>query len=96
MPKGIFIIENLTNLDSLLETDLDGIVFIAADPSVWNEPVQRAIDRGITPGVNLYRGEYILPEDAPDLIERESGGQARVDWYDAFIAENELQEFGLD
>jgi ABC-type sugar transport system substrate-binding protein len=33
--------------DSLLETDLDGIVFIAGDPSVWTEPVQRAVDRGV-------------------------------------------------
>jgi simple sugar transport system substrate-binding protein len=33
--------------DALLETDLDGIVFIAGDPSVWEEPVQRAVDKGV-------------------------------------------------
>lgn len=49
----------------------------------------------INPGLNLYPGELILPEDAPDLIERESGGQARVDWYRDFIEANDLQSFGL-
>ncbi|MCA9906867.1 MAG: substrate-binding domain-containing protein, partial [Anaerolineae bacterium] len=49
----------------------------------------------INPGVNLYPGELILPEDAEGLIEREGGGQPRVDWYRSFIDENNLQDFGL-
>lgn len=49
----------------------------------------------ISPGINLYPGELILPEDAEGLIEREEGGEARVEWYDTFIEENDLQDFGL-
>jgi len=49
----------------------------------------------INPGVNLYPGEFMLPEDAEGLIEREGGGEPRVEWYRNFIAENNLQDFGL-
>ncbi len=61
------------------------------------QAIARAVREGlaINPGVNLYPGELILPQDAEALIERESGGQARVAWYDAFIEENGLQDFGL-
>ncbi len=38
----------IAQFDALLETNPDGMVFIAGDPSVWNEPVQRAMSRGIT------------------------------------------------
>jgi hypothetical protein len=37
----------------------------------------------------------ILPADAEGLIVRESGGEARVEWYAGFIAEHDLQNFGL-
>ena len=33
--------------DSLVESGVDGIVFIAGDPSVWEEPVKRAIEKGV-------------------------------------------------
>jgi ABC-type sugar transport system substrate-binding protein len=49
----------------------------------------------INPGVNLYPGELILPENAEGLLEREGGGQPRTDWYKQFIADNHLKDFGL-
>jgi len=33
--------------DNLLQTKPDGIVFIAGDPSVWQEPVHRAVSQGV-------------------------------------------------
>jgi len=33
--------------DNLLQTKPDGIVFIAGDPSVWDEPVHRAVQQGV-------------------------------------------------
>jgi len=33
--------------DSLIEAGVDGIVFIAGDPSVWEEPVKRAVEKGV-------------------------------------------------
>lgn len=49
----------------------------------------------INPGVNLYPGEFMLPETAEELIEREGGGEPRKEWYRNFIEENDLQDFGL-
>ena len=46
-PPNIDAPAQIAAFDSLLETDPDGIVFIAGDPSVWEEPVQRAINRGV-------------------------------------------------
>ena len=61
------------------------------------QAIARSVREGleINPGLNLYPGELILPEDAESLIEREEGGEARVAWYDAFIEANDLQNFGL-
>lgn len=49
----------------------------------------------INPGLNLYPGELILPENAEMLIEREGGGEPRVEWYREFIETNNLHDFGL-
>ncbi len=61
------------------------------------QAIARSVREGleINPGVNLYPGELILPEDAEGLMDREGGGEARVEWYKNFIAENELEDFGL-
>lgn len=46
-PPNVDAPAQIAAFDSLLETDPDGIVFIAGDPSVWKEPVQRAIDKDV-------------------------------------------------
>jgi len=51
--------------------------------------------REINPGINLYPGELILPEDAEGLMERAKGGESQREWYRKFIDENNLRDFGL-
>ena len=61
------------------------------------QAISRHVREGleINPGVNLYPGEFMLPETAEELIEREGGGEPRKEWYRNFIEENDLQDFGL-
>jgi ABC-type sugar transport system substrate-binding protein len=64
-------------------------------------PVQAAAlsireGKAIKAGLNLYPGELIVPEDAESLVERESGGEPRTEWYKNFLDENDLREFGLE
>lgn len=49
----------------------------------------------IKPGINLYPGEFITPQTAQALIERENMGAPMKAWYKDFIAKNNLADFGL-
>jgi ABC-type sugar transport system substrate-binding protein len=51
--------------------------------------------RDIKPGINLFPGEYILPKDAPALIQREGMGKPMTDWYKTFLDQNNLRDFAL-
>ncbi|HEX2979320.1 MAG TPA: substrate-binding domain-containing protein [Anaerolineaceae bacterium] len=44
--------------DTLINSGVNGIVVIASDPSVWTEPIQRAVDKGIV--------VLVTDTDAPD------------------------------
>ena len=57
-------VAQIAEFDALLETDLDGIVFIAGDPAVWAEPVQRAKDKGIV----VLTADADAPDTARDAF----------------------------
>jgi ABC-type sugar transport system substrate-binding protein len=46
--------------DTLINSGVDGIVIIAGDPTVWTEPIQRAVDKGIV--------VLVTDTDAPDSL----------------------------
>ena len=40
--------EQIAMFESLVSADCDAIVIIAGDPTVWDDPIQEAVDKGVT------------------------------------------------